>query len=522
MKMKGRALSRRGGAGKTMKHKRVIAGAVAAALTLWAPAGAVFAATSSSTSTATAKTTAKYTLSHKSIYWNGKQVSNPYGFAANQTTYMPVWYVMHTLDAMQITNTWNGSAWNITTPKGMAVDLSKMNVGTGNISIYLNGTLIKKIDSIAYVDPSSGNPTTYMPVWYVMGILERLYIHSDWDGTSWKMTPNPPATGTTPPPPPPPPAPVDTTPQAAQFPGAVSQGQLISDFATALKLPTASVAATSPYDDVPVTSPQWVGLDAAVLAGLATPFSATHFGAGDVVTLQDAEQFYWNYLNISPAHTQYEPGITLDNWASLTGLNQGVLAAAGSAGTAGAAGYLTLSDEQQLIQNLDNLEAGMAINGNIINVRYTPKDEYNWTFDGDVTSSWAPIYTAFSSPTIQEVITRTYAFYDAIQIQLEGDAMVVTLPIDADKRWFAYARSQDGVQYSTNGGATWTSVGSFDGSTAPVSPSGTVMLKALIANGLSITYNNMVSAVNGSISLGWVNIDPNGTGGIRVQRVTLT
>lgn len=98
--------------------------------------------------------------------------------------------------------------------------------------------------------------------------------------------------------------------------------------------------------------------------------------------------------------------------------------------------------------------------------------------------------------------------------------MQVTIPVDGDKEWFAYARSQDNLEYSTDGGATWVSAGVFDGSTVQT-PLSTVILRAPLANGMSITYNNMVSSVAGSVSLGWVNLSDNGQGGIAAERVTL-
>ncbi|MCL6454251.1 MAG: hypothetical protein K6T78_11625 [Alicyclobacillus sp.] len=508
---------------------------------------AAFAANQNHTS---AKPT--YQLTKKTISWQGKQVYAPYGFVANHTTYLPIWYIMQTLDTMKITNQWSDTAWKITAPKNANVDLTKVSPGTGSISIYLNGTVVQKVDRIVYTDPSSGKPTTYLPIWYIMQVLKRLNIHTDWDGTHWNMKPvaasgsgaggsgtgsggsstgsggsapggstgssggsGSGSTGTGSPTPPPP---ADTNPQASQYPGAVTRAQMVSDMAAALQLSTASVPASSPYDDLPATSPYYAGDEAAVQAGLVQPFSASHFGAGDAVTLQDAEQLFWNDLGITASQAAYQPGITLDNWASLVGLTHNL---SGVNGQTAANGFLTTADEQQLVQNVRNLEAGMVQSGNVIHVLYTPHNEWTWTFSGDTTASGAPIYTASSSPSIQQTIAATYAFFDGIQIQLQGDTMVVTMPVSADRRWFAVARSQDDLQYSTDGGVTWTRAASFDGLTTPVAGS-SVELKVPVANGLSITFNNMNLSADGSISLGWVNIAPGGAAGVTVQRVTLT
>ncbi|QSO51448.1 hypothetical protein JZ785_21920 [Alicyclobacillus curvatus] len=524
-----------------MKTSRVISGVagLAIALTVSWPAGPVFAATTKTVKPAQPA----HHLSTKSIYFNNKLVSKPAGFVVGQTTYMPVWYVMHALDAASIVNQWGGTTWKITTPKGLTPDLSKLVVGTGNIAIYIDGKLVKKVDGIIDIDPSTGKPTTYMPVWYVMDILSRLQVKSNWNGQSWTMTPAPVSKpggstsggsgaggstgGSTPPPPPPPP--VDTAPQASTLPGMVSKGQMVSDLANALGLTPSSLPATSPFDDLPVTSPYFTGDEAAMQAGLASPFftstnaaTPSHFGAGDVVTLQDAEQFYWNYLNIQ--HPSFEPGGTMAAWASIIGLTQG-LQQNGP--------YLSTADEQQLLLNLKGLLAGMVLNqttgsgstGNTgttvgtspVQMRYTPEDEYLWTFSGAVDGNGYPVY---SGSSVQTAITNTYAFYNNITMQVVGGDLQVTIPVNADQRWFGYVRSQNGIQYSTDGGATWTSAEYFDGSTSTAT--GSVIVRAPLADGMSITYNNMVASVGGSIVLGWVNLSQSATGGITVERVTLT
>jgi uncharacterized protein YvpB len=129
-------------------------------------------------------------MSQKSIYLNGKKISNPYGFAYDGTTYMPIWYVMKALENLGITSDWDGHRWNLTTPSTYSVDLSNIQPGQAPIRIYLNGTLIQNSPGIVKNDPYSGAPTTFVPIWYIMKILNRMNVESDWDGTNWNMTQN--------------------------------------------------------------------------------------------------------------------------------------------------------------------------------------------------------------------------------------------------------------------------------------------------------------------------------------------
>ncbi len=123
----------------------------------------------------------------KSIYLNGQLLSKPYGAVYNNTTYMPIWYVMQALNQLGMTNTWDGTTWNITTASSQTPDLTNINTTTGSKSIVLNGTLIQRINSRTYTDPSSGHVTTYMPIWYVEQILNRVMVNSAWNGSAWSL-----------------------------------------------------------------------------------------------------------------------------------------------------------------------------------------------------------------------------------------------------------------------------------------------------------------------------------------------
>lgn len=124
-------------------------------------------------------------LSQKAIVLNTDVVSKPYGFVVNNTTYLPIWYVMQTLDKLGIKNDWKDKNWTLTTTD--TANLTNIQPGTGSSSIYVNGHLVQKVFEISATDPASGNPTTYMPAWYVMQVLKRLHVNSNWNGTIWQV-----------------------------------------------------------------------------------------------------------------------------------------------------------------------------------------------------------------------------------------------------------------------------------------------------------------------------------------------
>ncbi|QSO47520.1 invasin domain 3-containing protein [Alicyclobacillus mengziensis] len=101
------------------------------------------------------------------------------------TTFMPIYYVMQLLKSMGLTSTWDGHNWHITTdasvtPKAVSPNHSAM-------GLYLNGKLVENVHGAQAVDPNSHRDTTYMPIWYVMQLLNQAGIHSAWNGTTWTL-----------------------------------------------------------------------------------------------------------------------------------------------------------------------------------------------------------------------------------------------------------------------------------------------------------------------------------------------
>ncbi|WAH36779.1 C40 family peptidase [Alicyclobacillus dauci] len=125
------------------------------------------------------------TMNQKAIVVNQDLISKPSGFVYDNTTYMPIWYLMQALDKLKIHSVWANHTWTLTAAD--RPDLSHVHVGTGSSSIYVNGHLVQKVNEVAAEDPASGKQTTYMPAWYIMQIMNRLNIHSTWNGETWEI-----------------------------------------------------------------------------------------------------------------------------------------------------------------------------------------------------------------------------------------------------------------------------------------------------------------------------------------------
>ena len=125
-------------------------------------------------------------MKEKPIVFNQRLISKPYGFVHDNTTYIPIWYLMQTLHKLNIHSTWHHNTWNLATTR--SINLSHLQPGTGSTAICVNGHLVQKVNEVRAVDPASGQMTTYIPEWYVMKVLNRLHIDSKWNGNVWYIS----------------------------------------------------------------------------------------------------------------------------------------------------------------------------------------------------------------------------------------------------------------------------------------------------------------------------------------------
>lgn len=127
--------------------------------------------------------------SRKQIQIDGLTYNEPYAIVSNQTTYMPIWYLMNILPELGVTSHWANGTWNLSYTAHTAVDTKVFTTGHSGDWIQLNGDDVARVPVIEAVDKASQSSqlTTYMPIWYVMQALNRLGITSTWNGTSWNL-----------------------------------------------------------------------------------------------------------------------------------------------------------------------------------------------------------------------------------------------------------------------------------------------------------------------------------------------
>jgi CubicO group peptidase (beta-lactamase class C family) len=122
----------------------------------------------------------------KKIIVNNKALSNPFSRIAFGTTYMPIWYIGQAMQSLGIQESWVGAnrVWNINLPSTVKVDLSGIDLGQGNTDIFVNGQLVKRINTYAWIDPASGykSYTVYAPIFYIQQLLSAAGVKTNWDG----------------------------------------------------------------------------------------------------------------------------------------------------------------------------------------------------------------------------------------------------------------------------------------------------------------------------------------------------
>lgn len=452
-----------------------------------------------------------------------KLSSRPYAFTLNDTTYMPIWYVMQTLAKVGVMSQWDGHDWRLTTPDKVNPNLSSIHSGAGNARIYLNGTLIWSLHSVVAIDPGSHNAATFMPIWNVMQTLNRVDIPSTWKNKVWNMAlpvwlaPTSPSgngsggasgggtsAGTGPPPP-------NVLPQPTLPANEVTRLDFEKQLLAELGISPDS-SGTSPYDDIASTDPNWGFVYAAIEHHLLVTDSPQHSGAYEAVTLQMADQAYWNALGVT--NSAFQPGETPVTWAGIIQLNPPGL----SASTA-------LSPEELVtfFQNLSYLMHGYVQTGvGTYHIVYPAADEATATFAGD-TWNGQPFYT--SNNDVQKAIIEVYQFFDQINVAQQGGNLVVTVPNLLGTNWFVYAATTGGIQYSVNGGTTWQTSSVLDtrdlaGSAEALSQS-TILLRIPSENGLTLSINQLMPAFAGSLVLGELQMSTQ-QGVLNVNRINLS
>lgn len=133
--------------------------------------------------------TSPISWSWKNIEFSTYTAINVSGYTENGTTYMPVWYVLQALKKSGYTVGFDGKVLSITPPGNMAPNTEGLSVGTGNFAIAVRGHVVKQVQSEVRVDPASGKPTQYIPIYYIQQTLSSLSYYNAWNGTTWTGRP---------------------------------------------------------------------------------------------------------------------------------------------------------------------------------------------------------------------------------------------------------------------------------------------------------------------------------------------
>jgi len=142
---------------------------------------------SSTTATAPVQSSTTHVMAKKSITLDGSLIESPMGFVYDNTTYIPIYYVMQTLDHLQVHSTWDNTTWKMTVPSSTTVDLQSIQLGPEKQAISLNGNVVEHLKGMQYPDPYSHVMTEFMPIWYVMNTLDRIGVKSTWNGSQWTL-----------------------------------------------------------------------------------------------------------------------------------------------------------------------------------------------------------------------------------------------------------------------------------------------------------------------------------------------
>lgn len=265
---------------------------------------------------------------------NGQDVSNPAHLVrpesvkSEATSWLPIWYLFGVLSKLHIRSTWDGRHWNLELPSGLHANLANRPHGSLNsseVSMEINGIPVEVAPRFAHRDVSGHAVTSYIPMWYLMQVLQRMGIASTWNGRTWSMTTSEPSPS-------------------------VTKLTVVKNFMNALHIqPDAS--GSNPFQDVSASN--WPYVHAVLQKGYFAADSARRFGSGDSVDVQTVDHAYQRYVGIPNRDLSWNAGGTTVAWANAVHLNQGI-----------GAGTLTKVSETQLLSNLTALYRGYAKNAN--------------------------------------------------------------------------------------------------------------------------------------------------------------
>ncbi|SFV03726.1 hypothetical protein [Alicyclobacillus macrosporangiidus] len=392
---------------------------------------------------------ATQTFSPTHIYLNGQDVTNPVHTTAvdpsskQPTTFLPIYYAMQVLNKLGIQSAWDGHTWSLTVPSSITVNLDNPATSPNQMSIAINGKVVQTAPKLVAKDPASGQDTTFIPIWYLSQVLNRLGISSTWDGTNWRLTQTKPVT---------------------QQDMANAMWQVLN--ATTWDVnshPSMSDAGVNPTN-APVTAGDvatWLGDWASKAKGyVAHPYNNS------------------SDMSYRPWSLQYEASQDPYTWATINGLYQGTSVSSGSS-------VITSADESTILANLRWWVTG-----------------YKTTSDG-----WVQLHLPFYSHynewqlVLGNVLTQAQynqmmaddtTYFDEVKVKQSGSNLLVALP-DASKSNLAWQVGDGSYTWGYSHGPSGQ--GFYGGITLTVPNKGpglTIRMASLNADahGLTIAYVN--------------------------------
>ncbi|SHJ90051.1 hypothetical protein [Alicyclobacillus tolerans] len=415
---------------------------------------------------------------------NGKGMDRPYGRVYQNTTFIPIWYVMQALNSFQYQSQWNGKQWEITAPSVSSSSLSRIG-GKGNMTIFLNGQKVAQVPSFVAPDPLTKKATTYAPIWYIMQILKQAGVISIWKDHIWSMQTVTPSKQTSP-----------TLSLPPVLPSnEVAAGSFVLQFLTE-------------EGELPPHSTPLQAMSFAIQNGWWDTNSTQHteyLGAYEPLTVEEAEQLDWNFLGMS--NPAFQPGGSMSAWAQFIGLNP--------AGLSLTADVTPTEADAMLHVIADDSQGYQALKEHQWQIVYPPENEAMATFQGDMTANGQPFFT--SNQAVQQVIQDTYQFFDGIQVQASsnGKQWIVTLPNVSAAGEF-YIASSNNANYSVNGGQTWQTVNRLN--SLRLNEHSSVQIQLPDTSALSLSYNVLLPNLGGSTTLGEMTLRLNSAEQLQVHR----
>lgn len=333
-----------------------------------------------------------------------------------QTSWLPVYYLDEAMMGMTIRAHWNGttSSWNMKT--SLSADLSNLptsqSTGATVMAIEINGQVVEYAPRLVAIDPASGQPTTYVPFYYVMQALKRLGVTSTWQNNTWNMV----------------------------APTTDSTG-------TPVTMQQAATAFEADYGVDPLTA--FVPSYFSKAASWFHFFMSSDYNTTQTPTIDTWDEWVMSKYLVPSNSLDYQPGSgTVFSWANKVEVNVGLTAPSGSS-------PLTQEYLNQLNQAAKDVHQRYWQSGNVIHPIFHIEDIGNDDWSGYTNITYNNEPTAELQANANEEID----LIDGATLTEAGGYWTIKFPNFPDNNYWqimATAYKNDHIQYSRNNGQTWT------------------------------------------------------------------